>query len=425
MIRTWSLPTKTKPKWSGERRLLHKVEVGQNVYELALDRIRKCYELFDHVAVSFSGGKDSTVVMELTVQVARELGRLPVRVVFWDEECIAQQTADFVARTGDRTDVALEWLVLPTAYHNSCSIEEPTWYPWGPEYEDLWVRPMPDHPTVIKDLPGWKWYPKEERGFHINSNGFVFDPEKHGQAVLMMGIRSAESLMRTRALLGRFNESWLHEHDINVKGTLLKAYPIYDWRTDDVWKAIGDFGWDYNAAYDAMAMVGIAPHNQRISSPFHVEALVGLTTWAAAYPETYDRMINRVPGAATAARYAKGELFGRGRTTVPKPDGLTWREWVVDLIRRKPDDRQRYLAHRIASDIRNHFSKTDEPILPKTPHPLTGYSWGYLTKLAEHDDWLNRHQPPRNPAEAEKRRVLYDAELRAIKAAGKYEEIRP
>ena len=406
-------------------KLLQKKTVEQDVLTLALDRIRRCYELFDTVTVSLSGGKDSTIVLNLAVEVARELGRLPVRTIFWDEECIPLQTEDYLRRVRERgSEIALEWLCLPMKELNACSSDEPWWFPWGPEYEDLWVRPKPD--GVIESLPGYPVYPKDDRLFHMTANRYLFQPERDGNAVLLMGIRAAESLMRTRAMLTRYEEAWLHPHEANVNGTLTKAYPIYDWKTSDVWTAIDKFGWDYNEAYDRMGMFGIPAHYQRISSPFHVEAVRGLQIYAAAYSEIYERMLTRVPGAAAAARYGRTELYGAD--VLPrKPDGQRWKDFVIDAIRRHPEDQQAGLAKRIAGEIRTHASKTADPILPHTPHLVTGVSWEYLLKLAMRGDWIRRHQPHRISAsdvEARERRAAnWREELSMIRANGLLDEI--
>ena len=58
-----------------------KVYSKKNVFDCALDRIRWVFREFNgNVIVSISGGKDSTVVMELALMVMRELketGELP------------------------------------------------------------------------------------------------------------------------------------------------------------------------------------------------------------------------------------------------------------------------------------------------------------------------------------------------------------
>ena len=32
--------------------------------------------------------------------------------------------------------------------------------------------------------------------------------------------------------------------------SIYNAYPIYDWKTQDIWIANGKFGWTYNHLYD-------------------------------------------------------------------------------------------------------------------------------------------------------------------------------
>lgn len=48
----------------------------ENVYDAALSRIRYLFDEFDNVVVGFSGGKDSTICLQLSLIVAEELLKL-------------------------------------------------------------------------------------------------------------------------------------------------------------------------------------------------------------------------------------------------------------------------------------------------------------------------------------------------------------
>lgn len=65
---------------------MKKILMPKTVLEAAKERIRRLFDEFENVVVSYSGGKDSTIVLELTLEIAREKGRLPQKVMFLDQE---------------------------------------------------------------------------------------------------------------------------------------------------------------------------------------------------------------------------------------------------------------------------------------------------------------------------------------------------
>ena len=73
------------------------VEVKKNVYELAQERLRMIFKEFDNVYISFSGGKDSGVLLSLCIDYIRR-NNLNVRIgVFhMDYEIQYKMTIDYV-----------------------------------------------------------------------------------------------------------------------------------------------------------------------------------------------------------------------------------------------------------------------------------------------------------------------------------------
>lgn len=112
-----------------------------NVYEAALTRIQEAIETHADFYVSFSGGKDSGVLVNLVLEVAARLDRLPVKVVFSDLEAIFQETARYTRSIMDRPDVEPYWLCLPEIENNATSVYQRYFRYWDTR-EQPWARDM-------------------------------------------------------------------------------------------------------------------------------------------------------------------------------------------------------------------------------------------------------------------------------------------
>ena len=115
-----------------------KIFKDKNVFDEALDRIRLIYDEFPEVIVSFSGGKDSTIILELAKIVAREKGRLPVPVFWLDQECEFASTAEYVKTVMYDPEVKPLWYQIPFRLQNATSANELWLNCWGEGEE--WVR---------------------------------------------------------------------------------------------------------------------------------------------------------------------------------------------------------------------------------------------------------------------------------------------
>jgi predicted phosphoadenosine phosphosulfate sulfurtransferase len=355
---------------------MKKQPLDRDVYTLSLERIGRYYDLFDRVAVSFSGGKDSTVALMLTLQVAKERDRLPLDVVFWDEEAIPNETVEYLERVRQMDDVSLRWYCLPVQHRNGCSRQSPYWYPWDSECPERWCRALPE--CGITELAGF------DRHRIPDMSHLLFDPA-HGTTAFILGIRAQESLRRYRSVTQR-----IVDNDIawEENGYTAKVKPIYDWTTDDVWIAPYRYGWDYNRSYDLMEKAGMTRYVQRIAPPFGEEPMMNLWMYSVCWPELWAKMIQRVPGAATAARYAQTELYGYGK--MEKPDGVTWQEMIERFLLRHPPETRSRIAHRLKTLIAQHQQKTDAPLPAERDDPISGLSWKRLASIASRGDLKGR-----------------------------------
>lgn len=393
-----------------------KKEIEQNVHELALERIRRTYDIFDNVVVMFSGGKDSTVCLNLALEVAKERNKLPLEVYFFDEEAIPYETIDYVKRVADLPEVKMQWLCVPVKHRNGCSRSEPYWYPWAPEDIDKWVRPMPDYDCVLTgdDLD---FFPSEasQRPTVPECNGLLFPPQTWGEVGVIMGIRSEESLTRYRTILQTGDGKRYEDYIISLKsktalGNVFKVCPIYDMKTVDVWTLPQKFNWDYNTTYDILEKLGLTHLQQRCAPPYGEEPMRGLWQYSVAFPDIWEKMQTRVAGAATAARYANTELYGFGGLP-QKPNDMTWLEFIKYYVGKHPQPYRSEVAKRIQEQIDAHYQKTSEPIL-QTHHYMTGVGWEYLLRIAMRGDYKGRKQPlfTTDPKQQESQKKKYEAE---------------
>jgi predicted phosphoadenosine phosphosulfate sulfurtransferase len=331
--------------------------------------------------VAFSGGKDSTVVLNLALEQARARGKV-LDAFFWDEEAIQPETVAYVESVYRLPDVRLRWLCWPVEHRNACSRKSPYWWPWAPEARSVWVREPPAWANLacpeaqlrdrkpIKDL-----------------NGYLFPESDLRTVAIVFGIRAQESIRRQASVSMRVEDNWLSP-DRTIGGRITLAKPIYDWSTEDVWTAPHMLGWPYNTAYDVMTAAGISRKQQRICQPFGEEPLEGLHLWQTCWPETWERLLVRVPGASTAARYNRTELYSYGRIASP-PDG-DWRGAIERAIALWGPEQQEQIRASLAALERVHWAKTSDPIPEREHHPVSGLSLSEMLSIAIRGDLKGR-----------------------------------
>jgi predicted phosphoadenosine phosphosulfate sulfurtransferase len=271
------------------------------VYDAAKKRIRWLIHEFDgKIAVSTSGGKDSTVVAELAIEVAREESCLPVTMVWLDQECEYQATAEYQRRMADRPETDFRWYQIPFNLYNATNHDEPWLHVWGEGEE--WVRE------------------KESDSIHenifIRPDGTTVDRFKElliaintaiGGAFLT-GVRSEESPTRRAFLItnpGYKWVTWVTQGQGHGRGHYWLFHPIYDWSYRDVWKAILDNDWTYNVHYDRQFRLGTPTNKMRVSNYHHETALDALFNLQEFEPETWEKATKRLMGISTAGHIGR------------------------------------------------------------------------------------------------------------------------
>jgi len=326
--------------------------LGVSVLDAARDRISWVFDHADKVYLSFSGGKDSTVMLHLTMDEAIRRGR-KIGLLFIDLEAQYKLTIEHVQRCYDMYADHVEpyWLALPLHLRNAVSQYEPHWVCWQPGRDADWVRQPPA--MAITDPRRFPWF-REAMEFEelVDDFGHWYSEGKYTTACLV-GIRADESLNRYRTLIAD-KTRWEDKRWTTWKaGALFNAYPIYDWRTRDIWVYHGKYPeMPYNALYDRMRLAGLSIHQQRICQPYGDDQRKGLWLYSVIEPETWGRVVARVNGANAGALYARdtGNILGRIRISCPP--GHTWESFAELILDTLPPHVAEHYRNKIAAFIR-------------------------------------------------------------------------
>lgn len=326
-----------------------------NVYDALQKRLKFLFDEFDHIYVSFSGGKDSGLLLNMLLDFRRTY--YPDRVIgvfHQDFEAQYSLTTQYVTRTFARIADEVEpyWVCLPMATRTALSSYQMFWYPWDDTKKDAWVRPMPDYPYVININKPFRYYHYRMHQEDLAKQFGRFYREKHGggKTVCLLGMRADESLQRYSGFLnkrfGYKNECWITRQFKDV----WCASPMYDWSVSDVWAANYKFGYDYNGLYDLYYKAGLSVDQMRVASPFNDFSKDSLNLYRVIDPEMWARLLGRVQGANFGAIY--GRTKAMGYHSISLPEGHTWKSYTCFLLDTLPARLRNQYIQKFRTSIR-------------------------------------------------------------------------
>ena len=190
--------------------------------------------------IGYSGGKDSTAALQLVWQTLEQVPAAqrtkPIYVISTDTLVENPIVALWVSKSLEKMEAEAAAQCLPLTAHRLTPAAENTF--WG----NLIGRGYP------APRPKFRWCTERLK---INpSTQFISSVvQKHGEAILVLGTRKAESVTRAK-VMERFEDKRVRDR-LSPNGSLPNSFvytPIEDWTNDDVWMFLMQVPnpWGYN-----------------------------------------------------------------------------------------------------------------------------------------------------------------------------------
>lgn len=368
----------------------------KNVLEASQERMKIIFDNFEKVFVSFSGGKDSSVMLHLAIEEARARRR-KIGVLIIDLEAQYEGTIRHIEEvTSSNADVIeLFWVCLPMSLRNASSNFEPRWKCWDFDKMDMWVRQPPKN-----GITDCSYFPFFQDGMEFEEFIVLF-AEWYGNGkntATLVGIRADESLNRYRTVASK---SYLQKKETfnglnwttRVVDNCYNCYPIYDWKTSDIWVYKNrNKEKSFNKIYDLMHQAGVKPSQQRLCQPYGDDQRRGLWLFHLLEPQTWSKVVARVSGANSMSLYVEENGNITGYNKISKPDGHTYKSFCNLLLTTMPEKTRAHFIKRFRSFVKGWKSRGYIDDIPdEAPYVLENKHWApsyrRLCKCLLRNDW--------------------------------------
>lgn len=383
-----------------------KIYEERNVLQAFYDRMDFIFDEFEDVVVSVSGGKDSTVIFHLIKQIAKDKGRLPLKVQWIDQEAEWQATEDIIKKWFNRDGIEPYWYQIPMVMTNATSHEHDFLHIWHPDKKDIWMREK--DPMSIKE----NRYGTER--FHKLFGAIAGVEYADQKTALISGVRVEESYNRYLELTQANTYkgiTWGRKH--SKLDNVFTFYPIYDWHYGDVWKTIHDNDWDYNRVYDKQFQYGLSLRDMRISNLHHETSVHHLFYMQEMEPETHDKLVRRMPGIHAATQAGADNYFPKDLPFMFK----NWREYrnyLLEKLVEDPEHKKRFKHHFLRHDLEfEHMGGYQRKVCRDHVRAIVANDWEGDSIIA---DTNSRYSTPET-------REIYQRKKQWLKEQGVWQEL--
>lgn len=324
-----------------------------NVYDAAQERLKLLFNEFDNIYVSFSGGKDSGVLLNLCIDYIRNnnLDR-KIGVFHLDYEAQYTMTTEYVNKVlSENLDICEVYrCCIPFKVTTCTSMHQSYWRPWEADKKDIWVSELPKICYTETDFDFYKpnmW----DYEFQEKFSKWIHEKNNAKKTACLVGIRTQESLNRWRAI--HSDRNYKNYKGLNytkkMYDNVFNAYPIFDWTTKDIWIANNRFNWSYNKLYDIYWQAGLTIDKMRVASPFISTASESLKLYKVIEPNTWGKLISRVNGVNFTGLYGGTTAMGWQSITLPK--NHTWKSYMEFLLSTLPSQTSNSYKKKLQTSI--------------------------------------------------------------------------